>query len=122
MAAYGAAAKGNTLLNFAGVRADLLPYVCDQAPSKQGKFMPGSHIPILAPSRLAADPPDFALILPWNIAQEVRDQNMALTDRGGSVLFRCAGVEVPVKSRILYTKPSITDLEVRYAADAAANG
>lgn len=82
VAAYGAAAKGNTLLNFAGVRADLLPYVCDQAPSKQGKFMPGSHIPILAPSRLAADPPDFALILPWNIAQEVRDQNMALTDRG----------------------------------------
>jgi SAM-dependent methyltransferase len=82
VAAYGAAAKGNTLLNFAGVRADLLPYVCDQAPSKQGKFMPGSHIPILAPSRLAADPPDFVLILPWNIAQEVRDQNMALTDRG----------------------------------------
>lgn len=82
VAAYGAAAKGNTLLNFAGVRADLLPYVCDKAPSKQGKFMPGSHIPILAPSRLAADPPDFVLILPWNIAQEVRDENMALTDRG----------------------------------------
>lgn len=82
VAAYGAAAKGNTLLNFAGVRADLLPYVCDRAPSKQGKLMPGSHIPILAPSQLAADPPDFVMILPWNIAQEVRDENMALTDRG----------------------------------------
>ena len=64
------------------MRADLLPYVCDRAPSKQGKFMPGSHIPILAPSRLAADPPDLVMILPWNIAQEVRDENMALTDRG----------------------------------------
>jgi hypothetical protein len=70
------------LLNFAGLRADLLPYVCDRAPSKQGKFMPGSHIPILAPSQLAVDPPDFVMILPWNIAQEVRDENMALTDRG----------------------------------------
>ncbi len=82
VAAYGAAAKGNTLLNFAGVRADLLPYVCDQAPSKQGKFMPGSHIPIHSPSRLAADSPDSVLILPWNIAQEVRDENMALIERG----------------------------------------
>ena len=82
VAAYGAAAKGNTLLNFAGVRADLLPYVCDQAPSKQGKFMPGSHIPIFAPSRLDADSPDTVLILPWNIAQEVRDENRALTERG----------------------------------------
>lgn len=82
VAAYGAAAKGNTLLNFAGVRKDLLPYVCDRAPSKQGKFMPGSHIPIHAPSRLAADRPDAVLILPWNIAQEVRNENMALTEGG----------------------------------------
>jgi SAM-dependent methyltransferase len=81
-AAYGAAAKGNTLLNFAGVRADLLPYVCDRAPSKQGKYMPGSHIPILAPQRLAADPPDYLLILPWNIAEEVQQQNVALKQLG----------------------------------------
>lgn len=81
-AAYGAAAKGNTLLNFAGVRADLLPYVCDRAPSKQGKYMPGSHIPILAPQRLAADPPDYLLILPWNIAEEVQQQNAALRKLG----------------------------------------
>ncbi|WP_144157172.1 class I SAM-dependent methyltransferase [Paraburkholderia sp. BCC1885] len=69
--AYGAAAKGNTLLNYAGVKPDLLPYVCDAAPSKQGKFMPGSHIPIISPAQLAAARPDVVLILPWNISEEV---------------------------------------------------
>jgi SAM-dependent methyltransferase len=69
--AYGAAAKGNTLLNYAGVKPDLLPYVCDAAPSKQGKFMPGSHIPIISPAQLAAAKPDVVLILPWNISEEV---------------------------------------------------
>lgn len=82
IAAYGAAAKGNTLLNFAGVKADLLPYVCDRAPSKQGKYMPGSHIPILAPQQLAVEQPDYLLILPWNIAEEVQEQNEALKDLG----------------------------------------
>lgn len=69
--AYGAAAKGNTLLNYAGVKPDLLPYVCDAAPSKQGKFMPGSHIPIVSPTELVAAQPDIVLILPWNISDEV---------------------------------------------------
>ncbi len=82
VAAYGAAAKGNTLLNYAGVKPDLLPYVCDAAPAKQGKFMPGSHIPILAPSALAADCPDYLLVLPWNIADEVKQQNSELAERG----------------------------------------
>lgn len=71
VAAYGAAAKGNTLLNFAGVKRDLLPFVCDAAPSKQGKFMPGSHIPIVAPSQIETASPDKVLILPWNIANEI---------------------------------------------------
>jgi SAM-dependent methyltransferase len=71
VAAYGAAAKGNTLLNYAGVKPDLLPYVCDAAPSKQGKYMPGSHIPIVSPTELARTKPDVVLILPWNIADEV---------------------------------------------------
>jgi SAM-dependent methyltransferase len=71
IAAYGAAAKGNTILNFAGVRPDLLPFVCDAAPSKQGRFMPGSHIPILPPHALRENRPDYVLILPWNIADEV---------------------------------------------------
>jgi len=82
VAAYGAAAKGNTLLNYAGVKPDLLPFVCDAAEAKQGKFMPGSHIPILPPSALAEDSPDFVLILPWNIAAEVRQQNAELKERG----------------------------------------
>ena len=71
VAAYGAAAKGNTILNYAGIRPDLLPYVCDAAPSKQGKYMPGSHIPILSPEILKDRKPDYILILPWNIATEV---------------------------------------------------
>ena len=78
--AYGAAAKGNTLLNFAGVRPDLLPCVMDAAPSKQGKFMPGSHIPIVPPG--AAPAADYVLILPWNIASEVMAQNAHLRSQG----------------------------------------
>jgi SAM-dependent methyltransferase len=71
VAAYGAAAKGNTLLNYAGVRPDLLPYVCDAAPSKQGKFLPGSHVPIVPPSALWECRPDVVLVLPWNIVDEI---------------------------------------------------
>lgn len=84
VAAYGAAAKGNTLLNYAGVRPDLLPYVCDAAPSKQGKFLPGSHIPIRAPEALWENSPDYVVILPRNIAQEVRTQLQDLAERGAS--------------------------------------
>ncbi|GAB4218085.1 MAG: methyltransferase C-terminal domain-containing protein [Rhodoferax sp.] len=71
VAAYGAAAKGNTLLNFAGVRPDLLPFVVDKNPAKQGQYMPGSRIPILAPEHLLAQKPDDVLILPWNLRDEV---------------------------------------------------
>jgi len=74
VAAYGAAAKGNTLLNFAGVRADLLPYVVDINPHKQGKFLPGSRIPIVDEEHLRADQPDVILILPWNLSQEITGQ------------------------------------------------
>ena len=82
VAAYGAAAKGNTLLNYAGVKPDLLPYVCDAAPAKQGKYLPGSHIPIRSPAALREDPPDEVLILPWNIAEEVKAQLDDLTKYG----------------------------------------
>lgn len=82
VAAYGAAAKGNTLLNYAGVRPDLMPYVCDAAESKQGKFMPGSHIPIRSPEVLRRRPPDAVVILPWNIAAEVRGQLSDLAESG----------------------------------------
>lgn len=82
VAAYGAAAKGNTLLNYAGVKPDLLPYVCDAAVAKQGKYLPGSHVPILSPEALSSDPPDYILILPWNIANEVRGQLANLAAKG----------------------------------------
>ena len=72
--AYGAAAKGNTLMNFAGVRPDLIPYAVDRNPAKQGKFMPGSRIPIVAEDHLKADKPDLILILPWNLRSEIIDQ------------------------------------------------
>jgi len=82
VAAYGAAAKGNTLLNYAGVKPDLIGFVCDAAQAKQGKFMPGSHIPILHPSEMLNREFDFVLILPWNIAAEVLNQNSQLVSRG----------------------------------------
>lgn len=82
VAAYGAAAKGNTLLNYAGIKPDLLPFVCDAAVAKQGKFMPGSHIPILAPDVLIEHHLDYLLILPWNIAAEVKNQNNRLAELG----------------------------------------
>ncbi|MFO7482863.1 methyltransferase domain-containing protein [Oceanibaculum nanhaiense] len=81
--AYGAAAKGNTVLNFAGVRTDLLPYVVDRNPAKQGRFMPGSRIPIVAEDHLQADRPDFVLILPWNLRDEVTAQLAYVRDWGG---------------------------------------
>jgi hypothetical protein len=74
IAAYGAAAKGNTLLNYSGIKLDLVDYVCDAAPSKQGLFMPGSHIPIKHPSYLEENKVDYILILPWNIASEIKQQ------------------------------------------------
>ena len=94
VAAYGAAAKGNTLLNYAGVRPDLLTFVCDAAAAKQGKFMPGSHIPILPPSAMGDEKPDFVLILPWNIAAEVRQQNSFISEWGGQFVVAVPRLEV----------------------------
>lgn len=82
VAGYGAAAKGNTLMNFAGVRPDLVEFVCDAAPPKIGKLLPGSHIPVHAPDYLRDNVPDDLVIFPWNIADEVMDQNRWLADRG----------------------------------------
>jgi C-methyltransferase C-terminal domain len=82
VAGYGAAAKGNTLLNYAGVKPDLLPFVCDAAHAKQGTFLPGSHIPVLSPQALDKNRPDYVLILPWNIAGEVRAQLAPLAALG----------------------------------------
>lgn len=83
VAAYGAAAKGNTLLNFAGVRPDLLPYVVDRNPAKQGRFLPGSRIPVVDEAHLRADRPDLVLILPWNLKDEVMAQLADIRAWGG---------------------------------------
>jgi SAM-dependent methyltransferase len=83
VAGYGAAAKGNTLINYAGIKPDLISFVCDAAPSKQGKFLPGSRIPILPPDALAEQKPDYVMILPWNIADEVMQQHCHISIWGG---------------------------------------
>lgn len=72
VAGYGAAAKGNTLLNYAGIRSDLLPVVADRAHSKQGKYLPGSHIPVITPQNLQEINPEAVIVLPWNLAKEIK--------------------------------------------------
>lgn len=74
VAAYGAAAKGNTLLNYAGVRPDLIPFVVDRNPAKQGKYLPGSRIPIVEESRLRQETPDYVVLFPWNLKIELMQQ------------------------------------------------
>jgi SAM-dependent methyltransferase len=83
VAAYGAAAKGNTLLNYCGVTSDQIGYVVDRNPAKQRTLLPGSHIPVRDPSALAAERPDFLLILPWNLRDEIIAQNAAFREQGG---------------------------------------
>lgn len=87
VSAYGAAAKGNTLMNYAGIKNDLIDFVCDAAPSKQGRFMPGSHIPILSPAELANHKPDWVVILPWNIADEIIEQQQQVLSWGGKFII-----------------------------------
>lgn len=94
VAAYGAAAKGNTLMNYAGVKPDLVSFVCDAAASKQGKFMPGSHIPILAPKALRERKPDYVLILPWNIADEVVKTNEFVREWGGKFVVAVPALHI----------------------------
>jgi hypothetical protein len=80
---YGAAAKGNTLFNYAGVKPDLLAWVADANPHKQGKFLPGSRIPVVAPEQLAIERPDYVLVLPWNLLKEVSEQQAQIREWGG---------------------------------------
>jgi SAM-dependent methyltransferase len=92
--AYGAAAKGNTLMNFAGVKPDLLSFVADAAPSKQGKFMPGSHLPIVAPNVLREMQLDYIVILPWNIAEEVQESLSYLSKAGTQFVTAVPGIRL----------------------------
>ena len=83
VAGYGAPAKGNTLLNYCGVRSDLLEYTVDRSPHKQGRFLPGVHIPIHAPERIMQTRPDYVLILPWNLKDEIVAQMAGIRAWGG---------------------------------------
>jgi len=84
VAAYGAAAKGNTLLNYAGVRPDLVPFVVDRNPAKQGRFLPGSRIPVVDEGRLSRVRPDYVLILPWNLREELEESLSYVRDWGAT--------------------------------------
>jgi C-methyltransferase C-terminal domain/Putative zinc binding domain/Methyltransferase domain len=84
---YGAPGKGNTLLNHCGIRADTLAYTVDRSPHKQGWYLPGTHIPIHAPERIAEDRPDYVLVLPWNLRTEISDQLSYIRDWGGRLVF-----------------------------------
>jgi len=94
LAAYGAPGKGNTLLNHCGIRGDLLPYTVDRSPHKQGRFLPGTRIPILAPEHLARDRPDFVLVLPWNLRDEITEQLSYIRDWGGRLVFPIPTLQV----------------------------
>ena len=83
VAGYGAPAKGNTLLNYCGVRTDLIDFTVDRSPHKQGKFLPGVHIPILSPEAIKQNKPDYVLILPWNLKDEVVSQISFIKEWGG---------------------------------------
>jgi len=83
IAGYGAPGKGNTLLNYCGIRSDFLDYTVDRNPYKQGKFLPGTHIPIFHPDRIKETKPDYVLILPWNLKTEIMEQVSYIRDWGG---------------------------------------
>jgi hypothetical protein len=94
VAAYGAAAKGNTLLNYCGIKNDLLEYVVDANPHKQDKWLPASHIPVVAESHLKEDRPDFVLILPWNLREEITRQLAYIKDWGGRFVIPIPHLEL----------------------------
>ncbi len=91
---YGAPAKGNTLLNYCGVRSDFVDYTVDRSPHKQGKFLPGTHIPIFHPDRVRETRPDYVLILPWNIKEEIMEQMSYVREWGAKFVVPIPEAEV----------------------------
>jgi SAM-dependent methyltransferase len=94
VAGYGAPGKGNTLLNYCGIRTDFLEYTVDRNPYKHGKFLPGTHIPIHAPERIAETRPDYVLILPWNLKDEIMEQLSYIRSWGGQFVVPIPAVKV----------------------------
>ena len=80
---YGAPGKGNTLLNYCGIRTDLLAYTVDRSPAKHGRFLPGTHIPVHEPDHIFETKPDYVLILPWNLTEEIMGAQQEFSSRGG---------------------------------------
>jgi hypothetical protein len=91
---YGAPGKGNTLLNYCGIRQDFLDYTVDRSPQKQGKFTPGCRLPILDPAVIKETKPDFILILPWNLSREIKEQHSYIKDWGGKFVIPIPEVSV----------------------------
>jgi len=91
---YGAPGKGNTLLNHCGIREDLLEYTVDRSPHKQGMFLPGTHIPIHEPERIAADRPDYVLVLPWNLRTEISAQLSYVAEWGGKLVYPIPALDI----------------------------
>jgi hypothetical protein len=94
IAGYGAPAKGNTLLNFCGIKSELLKFTVDRSPHKQGLFLPGSQIPIKHPEMIRKEKPDYLLILPWNIKDEIMEQMSFIKDWGGKFVVPIPQVEI----------------------------
>lgn len=94
IAAYGAPAKGNTLLNYCGIRQDFIEFTVDRSPEKQGRFLPGTHIPVYAPERVFNAKPDYLLILPWNIKDEIIGKMSGIREWGGKFVIPIPSVEV----------------------------
>jgi C-methyltransferase C-terminal domain len=94
VAGYGAPGKGNTLLNHCGIRSDLLSYTVDRSPVKQGKFLPGTHIPIYAPEHLAETRPDYILVLPWNLRDEISRQLSYVGSWGAKLVVPIPELEI----------------------------
>ena len=99
---YGAPGKGNTLLNYCGIRTDFLDYTVDRNPYKQGRFTPGTHIPIHAPEKISETRPDVIVILPWNLAREI-SQQLAFTGEWGAKLV------VPVPHATMFDPGSVPE-------------
>lgn len=94
VAGYGAPGKGNTMLNYCGIRSDLVAYTVDRNPYKQGKYLPGSHIPIYSPEHIRETRPDYILILPWNLKGEIMQQLAYVREWGGKFVVPIPSVEV----------------------------
>jgi hypothetical protein len=94
VAAYGAAAKGNTLLNYCGIKNDLIEFVIDASPHKQNKYLPASHIPVMHEDQLKAARPEYVIILPWNLKEEIMEQLSYIRDWGGKFIIPIPALQI----------------------------